>query len=149
MFSRSKTKSDNASEASVVPLPAAHSVAPVSGWGSKAVKAIPVTEKPSIISEGLVMRGDLDSSGVLYVEGGVIGNVKVDSANVSAGGFIEGHLVCSSLTVKGRFDGVLICDELIIAASAQVKGQVSYRFITISSGAQVEAEVEWRGVGDV
>ena len=127
----------------------APNVAPVSGWGAKAVKAIPVTEKPSIISEGLVMRGDLESSGVLHVEGGVIGNVKVDSANVGVGGFIEGNLVCSSLTVKGRFDGVLICDELIIAASAQVKGQVSYRFITINSGAQVEAEIDWRGAEGV
>lgn len=145
MFSRSKTKSDSASEANIASAPVVHSPPPAGGWGAKAVKAIPSTEKPSIISEGLVMRGDLDSSGILHVEGGVIGNVKVDSANVGAGGFIEGHLVCSSLTVKGRFDGVLICDELIVAASAQVKGQVSYRFITISTGAQVEAEVEWRG----
>lgn len=91
------------------------------------------------------MRGDLDSSnGVLHVEGGVVGNVNVDVANVGSGGFIEGNLTCNSLTIKGRFDGILSCDELVIAASAQIKGRVGYRFITISTGAQVDAEMTWQ-----
>lgn len=143
MFNRSKTRPERSDDAvDVMPL-AAPAAASDTG-NARAGQVFQATQKPSVISEGLVMRGDVESNGILHVEGGLVGTVKVGSANVGASGFIEGQLTCQRLTIKGRFDGLLICDELVVAASARITGQLSYRYITISSGAQVDAEVEWR-----
>jgi cytoskeletal protein CcmA (bactofilin family) len=143
MFSRSKSKPEDARDS----VPGSTGAASAAAPDAKAVRGVsptPATQKPSVISEGLVMRGDVISGGILHVEGGIIGTVRVDDAHVSAGGFIEGELNCHSLSLKGRFDGELVCDELVVASSARITGRVAYRYISISSGAQVEAEIEWR-----
>jgi cytoskeletal protein CcmA (bactofilin family) len=102
------------------------------------------TQKPAIVSEQFTIRGDIDSDGTLHVEGRVIGVVKAHTIHISATGHIEGDVACDNLTIKGQVDGKITCQELTIAASARVKGQVDYRFITIGSGARVECEMSMR-----
>jgi cytoskeletal protein CcmA (bactofilin family) len=102
------------------------------------------TQKPAIVSEQFTIRGDIDSDGTLHVEGRVIGVVKAHTIHISATGHIEGDVACDNLTIKGQVDGKITCQELTIAASARVKGQVDYRFITIGSGARVACEMSMR-----
>ncbi len=63
------------------------------------------------------------------------------SVNVSARGEIEGEVVCNSLNIKGVFSGVAVCEELVIASSAMVKGSISYKYISVGAGAKVEGEL--------
>jgi cytoskeletal protein CcmA (bactofilin family) len=109
---------------------------------STAVPGVLTTsQKPAIVSEQFTIRGDIDSDGTLHVEGRVIGVVKANTIHISATGHIEGDVICQNLTVKGRVDGKVVCQDLTIAASARVRGHVSYHFITVGSGARVECEM--------
>jgi cytoskeletal protein CcmA (bactofilin family) len=99
------------------------------------------TNKPSVISEGFAFTGDINSTGILHVEGKASGTVTAHSVNVSARGEIEGEVVCNSLNIKGIFSGVAVCEELVIASSAVVKGSISYKFISVGAGAKVEGEL--------
>jgi cytoskeletal protein CcmA (bactofilin family) len=99
------------------------------------------TNKPSVISEGFVFKGEINSSGILHVEGRASGTVTAHSINVSARGEIEGEVVCNSFNIKGVFTGVAVCEELVIASSAVVKGSISYKFISVGAGAKVEGEL--------
>ena len=108
------------------------------------VQSLATTQKPSVVSEGFVMRGDIDSVGVLHVEGSVIGVVNADDINIGTAGLVDGTLTCKTLNVKGRVSGKVVCDELVIAPSAQIKGEISYLSLTIGSGASVECEMTCR-----
>ena len=99
------------------------------------------SQKPSVISEGFSVTGDIQSEGILHVEGRVAGTVAAHSVNISVKGEVEGEIRCNSLNIKGAFQGVANCDELVVASSAQVSGKIFYRYITIGSGARVQGEL--------
>jgi len=90
------------------------------------------------------MRGDIDSVGILHVEGSVIGTLKADDINVGTAGLVEGTLTCKNLSVKGQVSGSVVCDELVVAPSAKIKGVISYLSLTIGSGASIECEMTCR-----
>lgn len=97
--------------------------------------------KPCIISEGFDFTGDIVSEGPLHVEGRFKGTVRMSSATIGANGTLEGTLTCSSLRIKRRFDGDATCDDLVIDATATVRGKVRYRSITMSRGASVVGDL--------
>lgn len=108
------------------------------------VQSLMTNQKPSVVSEGFTLRGEIESSGVLHIEGSVIGTIKSDDVNIGHAGSIEGALTCVNLSIKGQLTGTVICDELTIAPSARIKGDLSYRFLTIGSGASIEGELTCR-----
>lgn len=114
---------------------------PVRAKPSIMSSVLDTTNKPSVISEGFAFTGEINSSGILHVEGRASGTVTAHSVNVSARGEIEGEVVCNSLNIKGVFSGVAVCEELVIASSAIVKGSISYKYISVGAGAKVEGEL--------
>lgn len=106
-----------------------------------ALSQLPASEKPSIVSESIEIRGELISTGALHVEGKVAGKVVAKSVHISASGVVDGELQCESLNVKGVFSGTAICDELVIASSARVEGNISYRHISAGTGAVIRGDL--------
>lgn len=90
--------------------------------------------KPSIISEGFELVGDITSTGGLHVEGKIHGKINVDNVTIGAKGAIQGSVRCNALNIKGRFDGEAVCDTLSLSGNAVVHGDVQYRSLTMSSG---------------
>ena len=99
------------------------------------------THKPTVISEGFSLTGDIVSDGILHIEGRTSGTIKASSVNVGPRGQVEGNVSCASLHIKGVFSGTAVCGELVIAASAVVKGHVTYQLLTIGRGATVEGDL--------
>lgn len=90
--------------------------------------------KPSIISEGFELQGDIKSSGGLHVEGRIDGRVEVDNLTIGPKGSVRGVVKCTALNIKGTFDGDAVCDSLSLSGNAIVNGDVSYISLTMSSG---------------
>ena len=97
--------------------------------------------KPSVISEGFFLTGDIVSSGILHIEGKINGKIKAESINIGPCGRVDGDLDCETLHVKGVFSGSAVCDELVVADNATVQGSVTYRSITVSRGANIQGEL--------
>lgn len=97
--------------------------------------------KPSVISEGFSLMGDINATGVLHVEGFIKGTISTDVVNIGPSGAVEGTLQCRALHIKGTFVGTAICDELYIAGKAKVSGRVTYHSLSAQRGALVEGEV--------
>jgi len=102
------------------------------------------TQKPSVVSEGFLIKGDIESEGILHVEGSIIGTIQADDIYIGAGGMIDGRVTCKNLNVKGKMLGKVVCDELVVAPSAKIKGEISYQSLTIGSGASLEGEMTCR-----
>ena len=97
--------------------------------------------KPSVISEGFSLQGDITAKGVLHVEGFIKGNINTEVVNIGPRGAVEGTITCQSLHVKGAFVGTADCDELFIASKARVVGRITYRTVAIQRGALIEGEL--------
>lgn len=140
MFDTSTRKESARSHAPGVQAPA---LKPGSDAGAKtaAIALLPPSDKPSIVSEGFTITGDLRSNGTLHVEGKVSGTLVAHSVNVSVTGEVQGEVTCSSLNIKGHMLGTAVCDELVVASTAHVQGNISYRFLTIGTGATIEGEL--------
>lgn len=128
------------------PVPAPEHASALRSTGDNRAKPAPIAvlpsaDKPSIVSEGFTITGDLRSSGVLHVEGRVSGTLVAHSINISVTGEIQGEITCTSLNIKGHMKGKAVCDELIVASTAQVQGNISYRFLSIGSGATIQGDL--------
>ncbi len=99
------------------------------------------THKPTVISEGFSLTGDIVSDGILHIEGRTSGTIKASSINVGPRGQVEGNVACASLHIKGSFSGTAVCGELVVAASAIVKGNITYQVLTIGRGATIEGDL--------
>ncbi len=97
--------------------------------------------KPSVISEGFTLQGDISAQGVLHVEGFIKGTVQTDVVNIGPRGAVEGQITCKALHIKGAFVGTANCDELFIASKARVVGRVTYRTLAVQRGALVEGDL--------
>jgi cytoskeletal protein CcmA (bactofilin family) len=97
--------------------------------------------KPSIISEGFELIGDLISTGVVHVEGSVKGKLALSAITIGSKGSVEGTVQCETLHVKGRFSGTAHCRELTLSADATVDGQVYYQQLAVQRGAKITGEL--------
>lgn len=101
----------------------------------------PTLMKPSIISEGFELVGDLISTGVVHVEGTVRGKLALSTITIGSKGVVDGTIQCETLHVKGRFSGTAHCRELTLSAGASVDGQVYYSTLAVQRGANVTGEL--------
>ncbi len=99
------------------------------------------SNKPSVISEGFSLVGDISAQGILHVEGMIKGTVTTEAVNIGITGAVEGKIQCNSLQIKGAFVGDARCQELFIANKARVRGTITYETLSIQRGAYVEGEL--------
>jgi len=136
MFSRKRSE-----EPSLVGRPAPPPPAPAPVERSVGSAFVLERNKPAVISEAFTIHGDVVGTGVLHVEGKVVGNVRTDSVAISSTGRVDGAVECGSLQVKGQLHGGCQCDELTVAPGASVSGKLRYKSIAVSRGARIEGEL--------
>jgi cytoskeletal protein CcmA (bactofilin family) len=98
----------------------------------------------SIIASDMTVVGDLETEGVVRVEGRVKGTVRVGSqVLVAAGAVIEGDLHTAEAVVAGQVSGAIVARERVeLQATAIVAGDIHTPRIAIVEGAKVTGEVK-------
>ena len=98
----------------------------------------------SIIASDMTVIGDLETEGVVRVEGRVRGTVRAAAqVLVAAGAVIEGDLHTQEAVVAGQVSGAIIAHERIeLQATAVVAGDIHTPRIAIVEGARVTGEVK-------
>ncbi|MDR2697080.1 MAG: polymer-forming cytoskeletal protein [Holophagales bacterium] len=97
--------------------------------------------KPSVISEEVVLTGNIKTPGALHIEGTVIGDLEVTSLVIGPTGTLQGNVNCSALNIRGKFKGASTCKELTISSSAQIDAKITYEEITLQRGAGLRGEL--------
>ena len=97
--------------------------------------------KPSIISEEVVLTGNIRTPGALHIEGTVKGDLEVSSLVIGPTGIFEGSVNCKILNIRGRFNGTSVCRELMVASSAQIDAKITYQDLTLQRGAGLRGEL--------
>ncbi len=94
----------------------------------------------TLIGPQVVIRGDLQFAGGLYIEGRVIGKVIASNGEaamvtVAESGVIEGELRAPNVVINGQLVGDAYGEHVELHPNARVHGNVHYQVVEMAAGA--------------
>ena len=101
----------------------------------------------SLIARGTTIRGDVEFSGALHLDGCIEGSVQAADEGdavftLSAEGQVTGEVCVPNAVVNGTVKGNIIASQrLELAAQARVDGDVHYRVLEMAAGASVNGRM--------
>ncbi len=93
---------------------------------------------PTIIGETARVSGDINSSGILHVDGYVEGDINCEELVIGVKGNIIGTVNARSMYMYGTLQGKAIAGSLFIAKTAKLIGDVTHNTIAIEPGAYID-----------
>ncbi|WEN15402.1 polymer-forming cytoskeletal protein [Rhodanobacter sp. AS-Z3] len=100
----------------------------------------------SLIARGTSIRGDVQFSGALHVDGRIEGSVIGDGENamftLSEHGQVHGEIHVPHAVINGHVTGdVHVTARLELAALARIDGDLRYHTLEMAAGAQVNGRI--------
>jgi len=93
------------------------------------------TDATTIISTGSKIKGDLELTAKLHIEGEIEGKINsINSISIGKTGIINGEIIANKLLVDGMFNGKVEVDVLEITKSGKVKGDIIIKDLIIEQG---------------
>jgi cytoskeletal protein CcmA (bactofilin family) len=92
----------------------------------------------SVIGADVTIRGDLEASADLHVDGTVVGDLACASLVQGEASRVEGAISADTERLAGAVKGTINVRELVILKTARIEGDVHYEALTIEQGAQVD-----------
>lgn len=99
----------------------------------------------SMLSADLSVKGDINASADLHIDGHVDGDITCASLVQGETSEIAGAIVARTARLSGKIEGSISCGELVILRSARINGDVSYDSLTIEQGAIIDGRLSPRG----
>ena len=98
----------------------------------------------SIIGKDMTITGDLETEGVIKVEGAVRGTIRAATqVLVSPGASIDGDIHTRVAVVGGQVRGTIHADERVeVQATAVIAGDIHTTRILVVEGGQVNGEIK-------
>lgn len=104
----------------------------------------------SIISAGMTVTGNIESTGVLKIEGRIEGSIR-GARQVLLGrqGEVKGDIYAQEAVIGGRVEGIVrTSDRVEVQGSATVVGDIHTKTIIVLEGAQINGQVRMSdGIG--
>lgn len=100
------------------------------------------------IAKGTTIKGDIETEGVLRIEGVIIGSIK-SKGKVVIGptGRVEGDVICQSANLEGELKGLIkVSDLLSLQSTAKLNGEVYTGKLSIEPGAVFNAKCQMGAV---
>ncbi|HAT34657.1 MAG TPA: hypothetical protein DCS82_02990 [Rhodospirillaceae bacterium] len=92
---------------------------------------------PSILSADLHIQGDIEGDGEVHIEGRIDGNVSCEQLTVGRAGHIKGKIHCKEASIHGQVIGALSANDVELAETAEVTGDVNHETLSVKPGAVV------------
>jgi len=95
---------------------------------------------PSILARDIAFEGEINSSGILEIEGKVKGVIKGCSVVIREEGSVEGSLEVDSVNIRGKFSGDMKARSISIFKKAKIIGNIEYSSLSVEDGAYIEGQ---------
>ena len=107
-------------------------------------QSFPEKPKPrrSLLHDGIVIKGDWRSDGIVEFGGKIRGDLTVDVLVVTGTGKVDGNVRARSATVEGHFNGTIAAVDVVLASTAVFTGEIVAERIRIDFGANVEGRLK-------
>lgn len=101
----------------------------------------------TLISKEAKIEGNINFTGVLYIDGHVKGDVSAEEfenslLTIGQNGFIEGEINVPHIMIFGRVKGdVHALEHVELMSDARIEGNVYYKLIEMAMGAEVNGQM--------
>ena len=95
----------------------------------------------SVLSADIQIKGNVQSSGDVTVEGQVDGDIRAHLLTIGETATVRGEVVADDVVVNGRIVGRVRGLKVRLTATARVEGDIVHKTIAIESGAHFEGSV--------
>jgi cytoskeletal protein CcmA (bactofilin family) len=95
----------------------------------------------SVLHEGITIRGEWHSDGIVDFGGKFDGNLYVETLVLNRSGQINGHVNAKTVTIDGDFTGTIEAHQVVIKSVAYVRADILTQFITIDEGADIAGKI--------
>lgn len=95
----------------------------------------------SVIGKDVTIRGDIEASADLHVDGQVLGDISCSGLVQGEASRIEGNISAQRARLSGQVKGSIAVCDLVVLKSARVEGDVVYETLTIEQGATVDGRL--------
>ena len=100
----------------------------------------------TIITEGSLIKGEMELSCALYIDGNFEGTIHSSSAvTVGRNGKIDGDVFAKKLIIQGSITGSANADRVEIHAEGKMSGSVTSSELVIEAQAVFEGESHFKG----
>lgn len=113
--------------------------------GSSPSGASPSPKAAACISQGIRIKGELNGTEDLFLDGNVDGKVSLGNATLTVGpnATVKAEISARDLVVRGRVEGKLTANERIqIWSTARIQGDMRAERISIEEGAELHGKLE-------
>lgn len=93
---------------------------------------------PSLIAQDVNIIGTIKNTGMMQLDGHVEGEVSVDNLTVGLCGGVDGKITAKEVTIKGKINGTITADKVILEKTAHVIGDIFHGTISIEEGATIQ-----------
>lgn len=97
---------------------------------------------PSVLSSDLTIKGNLETSGDIQIEGVLEGDIRAHLLTVGEHATVKGEVIADDVVVNGRVVGCVRGLKVRLTSTARVEGDVIHKTIAIESGAHFEGSVK-------
>lgn len=114
-------------------------------WGSS--NKIKSSKIETLIGQSIEVKGDVNFSGGLHLDGKIIGNVTAESDSgsvlvISDLGCIDGDVSVAYAVINGQVNGnVYASGKLELSPKARITGNVHYNLLEMASGSEVNGKM--------
>ena len=102
--------------------------------GDSTSEAVPTNSNTTIITAGAKLKGELELSCNLYVDGELEGTIKsTKEVNIGKNGSVKGTVSTDKVIVKGYMEGSIKANRVEIKAAGHVSGEICSTELIIES----------------
>ena len=102
------------------------------------------TLNPSVINTGVMIKGTLTGDGEINIDGIVDGDVKAQAVIIGLNGKVIGTVKAERVDVYGTLEGKIISEDVFLAETARVIGNIHHKTLSMEPGAFVEGDFRHR-----
>lgn len=92
----------------------------------------------SVLGQGMLVTGNIVSTGSLQVFGRVVGDIHASQLTICEGAKVEGKIVATEAAVQGTFNGTIKANSVNLQSTAVVDGEIFSKSLTIEQNASFE-----------
>lgn len=98
----------------------------------------------SIVAAGTRICGQLDTDGVVKVEGTIVGCVRAErQVLVAQGGLVEGDILTREAIIGGEVRGAIYADDRVeIQGTSSIHGDITTQRIVVQEGGEVNGNMK-------
>lgn len=106
--------------------------------GAQSAPAREQAETVTTFGPGMLIVGDIVSTGSINIFGLVIGDIHAAQLTIGEGGRVEGKIKAQEAVIKGAFKGNLYGDAVKLQGAAMVDGEIYNRSLSIDQNVMFE-----------